>query len=77
MIDGVLDVFYRIVLDDNAPASARVSAGREILDRAEGRPRQTVEATVKDERQSKYGEIARKIRLEQLELLPKSGTDEL
>lgn len=75
MIDDVLDVFHRLVLDDNTPASARVAAGKEILDRAEGRPRQTIENTIKDESSNKYNDIATKIRLEQLELLPKSGND--
>lgn len=73
MIDDVLDVFHRLVLDDNTPASARVAAGKEILDRAEGRPRQTVEATVRDESSKKYDALANQYRLE---FMDKYGSDE-
>ncbi|MEB4590011.1 hypothetical protein VSS37_03375 [Candidatus Thiothrix sp. Deng01] len=61
-----MNALREIAENQEAPASARVSACKEILDRAEGRPRQTVEATVTDETAKKYDSIANQLRLELL-----------
>lgn len=72
-LKAIIDALVTIVKDDELPASARVSAAKELLDRHDGRPRQTVEATVRDESSKKYDALANQYRLE---FMDKYGSDE-
>jgi len=44
--ESALDTLTAIMADSNAPAPARVRAAEALLDRARGRPRQTIDADV-------------------------------
>lgn len=45
--DEALSILVAIARDPNATEAARVSAARDILDRGHGKPRQTIDASVK------------------------------
>lgn len=74
-LEEILLALIRIVKSDEMPASSRVAAAKELLDRHDGRPRQTVENIVKDESRNKYSDIVHKIRIEQLSLLPDGANE--
>ena len=63
-IEDVITALVDIVNDPDASASARVAAAKEILDRAEGRPRQSVEVTDKSNENNKYNSIVNQLRLD-------------
>lgn len=63
-IDDALDALHKIAMDSGAPASARVSACKELLDRAEGKPRQQIEKTINDGDFEKFNYIVNQLRLE-------------
>lgn len=66
-LEAIVGALLEIAQDKDAPASARVAACRELLDRAEGRPAQRIEQVVKDETNDKYNDIANEIRLKFME----------
>lgn len=61
-VDDALNALVGIATDPQQPAAARVAAGKEILDRADGRPAQRIETTITDATESKYDDIASQIR---------------
>ena len=63
-VEGVIAALVAIINDPDASASARVAAAKEILDRAEGRPRQSVEVTDKSNENNKYNSIVNQLRLD-------------
>ena len=52
------------VEDDSLNGAARVAAAREVLDRVEGKPRQRIEQTIKDESTNKFNSIVNQLKLE-------------
>ncbi len=62
--EAVLMALVEIVQDRDAPPSARVAAGREILDRADGKPAQRIEQIVTDNSGDKFNGIAEQLRRE-------------
>ena len=64
MRERALAVLCEIMEDDSLNGAARVAAAREVLDRVEGKPRQRIEQTIKDESTNKFNSIVNQLKLE-------------
>ena len=64
MRERALAVLCEIMEDESLKESARVAAAREVLDRVEGKPRQRIEQTIKDESTNKFNSIVNQLKLE-------------
>ena len=67
-LEEIVGALLEIAQDKDAPASARVAACRELLDRAEGRPAQRIEQVITESANSqRYNDYATELRLKFME----------
>ena len=67
-LEAIVGALLEIAQDKDAPASARVAACRELLDRAEGRPAQRIEQVITESANSqRYNDYATELRLKFME----------